>query len=237
MCGFFSLISDGKGRAYWFDREVRKQIIAGKIDYALDGHSSIADYYGFEGEEEDKMNKYEYNPLLKRFKVDQLNTTDDSKQIKKFCENLDFKRVVPELIIKPIVHPFQKNRKRIIKKDVELLKKCASIRGSVWASIRGSVWNSVGISVVNSIQESIRNSVEAPIRDSVRTWVKDSIWAPIRDSIWDVMGAYTLSFFKLKKNPFQPYVDLWERGLLTSFDGETWRLHGGRGKILWEGRL
>jgi len=248
MCQFFSLISNGKGKAYWFDAKIRKQILMGEVDYTLDGHTSIADYFGFKGRGEDRINKYEYNPLLKTFQINQLNTTDDSKQIKKFCENLDFKRVVPELIIKPIVHPFQKNRKRITQKDIELLKKWALVRNSDWDSIENSIWNSIGdsvgilarASVTNSVWDSVWASVQDSIRDSVQDSVEDSVKNSIWDSVWDSVGAYTFSFFKFprKKNPFQPCIDLWERGLLPSFDGEIWRLHGGKkGKILWEDKL
>jgi hypothetical protein len=60
--------------------------------------------------------------------------------------------------------------------------------------------------------------------------------------------AYTGSFFLLPREawkytekvpgkgyPFQPCVDLWEQGLVPSFDGKTWRLHGGKdARILYE---
>ena len=77
---------------------------------------------------------------------------------------------------------------------------------SVGASVRASVWAAVGASVVDS--------------------VVDSVW------------AYVGSFFKLPKwqegYPFQSAVDLWEMGLVASFDGATWRLHGGsNGKVLY----
>ena len=29
-------------------------------------------------------------------------------------------------------------------------------------------------------------------------------------------------------NPFQPWIDLWHRGFVPSFDGTTWRLHSGK---------
>lgn len=66
--------------------------------------------------------------------------------------------------------------------------------------------------------------------------VRDSVW----DSVWDSVRGYTGSFFRLKrkqwkyteeirtkKYPFQPIVDLWNMGLLPSFDGTYWRLHAG----------
>jgi hypothetical protein len=74
--------------------------------------------------------------------------------------------------------------------------------------------------------------------------VWDSVWASVgasvRDSVWDSVRAYSSSFFilpewkycekvKYKKgtNPFQPCIDLWNAGLIPSFDGTTWRLHAG----------
>jgi hypothetical protein len=73
----------------------------------------------------------------------------------------------------------------------------------------------------------------------------------VGDSVRDSVGAYTGSFFRLPRKswqhteniktkgyPFQPCVGLWELGLVPSFDGLTWRLHGGKdAKVLWEGKL
>ena len=106
MCKFFSLVSDGKGKPFYFDAKIRKLIIENKLDYkSTDSHTSIADYYGYKGEAEDTLNKYEYNVFTKKLTVDHMGTTDDSKLIKKFCKKLDFKTVVPGLIIKPIINP------------------------------------------------------------------------------------------------------------------------------------
>jgi len=68
---------------------------------------------------------------------------------------------------------------------------------------------------------------------------------------WDSVGAYTGTFFLLERSawkyteeidcegyPFQSVSTLWEMGLVPSFDGKKWRLHGApNGKILWEGDL
>ena len=132
------------------------------------------------------------------------------------------------LIKKPIVHPFQdiKPPKKITKKHIDLLKAWASMGVSVRASVRDSVWASVGDSV------------------------GDSVWASMWDSVRDSVGAYIGSFFNLPRSawkytenikietyPFQPVVDLWMMGLVPSFDGKTWRLHGGKNrKVLWEGK-
>ena len=67
--------------------------------------------------------------------------------------------------------------------------------------------------------------------------VRDSVGDSVRDSVRDSVYAYLGSLFKLPswryvkspkgQYPFQPCVDLWEQGLVPSFDGTTWRLHAG----------
>ena len=197
MCKFFSGVSDGKGRFMYFDSKLRKECLSGKLNYNPDSHTSIADYFGYKGKREDVLNKYEYNPLTKVFEIDQLNSKDDSERIKDACLNLDFKKIVPELIIKDIVNPFELGTIKVYKKDIALLKQ--------WASV----------------------------------------WASVRDSVRASVRAYTSSYFNIKQweyvehkkgaNPFQSAIDLWERGLVPSFDGKLWRLHGKDGKILWGG--
>ena len=70
MCDFFSFVSKGDGKLIYFDWKIRKKIIGGLIkDYESDSHTSIADYFGYKGAEEDKLNKFEYNPLTKILKM------------------------------------------------------------------------------------------------------------------------------------------------------------------------
>ena len=124
-----------------------------------------------------------------------------------------------------------------------------SVGDSVWDSVRDSVGDSVrdsvGDSVWDSVWDSVGDSVWASVRDSVWVSVWASVGASVRDSVWDSVGdsvrdsvwAYTGSFFKIPvwkgvkhpkgKYPFQPLVTLWNQGLVPSFDGTTWRLHGG----------
>jgi hypothetical protein len=106
----------------------------------------------------------------------------------------------------------------------------------VWDSVGDSVWDSVGDSVWASVGDSVWDSVEDSVWDSVGDSVKASVW------------AYTGSFFILPRSawkytenieteeyPFQCLVSLWDQGLVPSFDGKTWRLHGGKdAKILFE---
>ena len=225
MCKFFSLCSQGDGKPLYFDAKIRKDIIAKKSKYqTTDSHTSIADHFGHKGLDEDKLNKYEYDVWTKKISIDHLGARDDSKQIKDFCDNLDFTTVVPELNIKPIIHPFKDIQTlKVTKLDIKLLREWASVGASVWDSVGASVWASVGASV----WDSVRDSVGASVWDSV--W--DSVWASVRDSV----GAYIASFVKTKyKHNLKPAQKLWERGLVASFDGTSWRIHGHQGKEIFK---
>ena len=151
MCEFFSCVSDGKGKIMYFDWELRKKILNKELDYEPDSHTSIADYFGYKGKKEDKLNKYEYNPLTKKFTIDQLNIKDDSKQVETFCNKLDFKTIIAPLIIKPIVNPLLGKPKKVTEKEIELLKQWASVWDSVRDSVRDSIWDSVRASVWDSV--------------------------------------------------------------------------------------
>ena len=96
MCKFFSLVSNGDGKPLYFDAKLREKLKKKELNYEPDSHTSIADYFGFKGAKEDTLNKYEYNPLTKIFQIDQTNNPkDDSKDIERFCNKLDFKLFTP----------------------------------------------------------------------------------------------------------------------------------------------
>ena len=211
MCKFFSLLSDAKGNYYYADHKLRKEH---KHIQELDSHSWLAKHFLKNGAE-DKMNAYEFNPLTKVLVKDKLNTEDDSASVEKWCNEIDWKRIVPQLIVKPIVHPFELKQHKPTKKDLANLKAW----DSVWASVWASVWNSVRDSVWNSVWNSV--------------W--DSVWASVGASV----GAYYSSFFDIKyDHDFSCAVALWERGLVPSFDGTLWRLHSGeKAAVVWEGTV
>jgi hypothetical protein len=183
--------------------------------------------------------------------ADQINTSDDRNAVRKFCRELDWSTVVPELVIKPIVHPFRdRHAISVTEQDLALLREWASVRtsvgGSVRASMRDSVLDSVGVSVGNSVWVSVGGSVGG-VGGSVWILVLDSVKDLVGASMWDSIRAYVGSFFRLPKwkyidhqpgeYPFQPAVDLWERGLVPSYDGKVWGLYGDGGKVLWSGTL
>ena len=234
MCKFFSFVTKGSQK-YYFDWPTRVELLkSNPDDYNPDSHSSICHFFKIT---EDKVNKFEYDPLTGLFQVDQINIKDNRALAKKWVEKLDFKTIVKPLIIKPIIHPFKITPPEITDKHIELLKQWTSVWASVRASFRDSVWDSIG----DSVGASVRDSVWASFRDSVGV----SVWDSVGDSVRASVRAYTSSFFDIKKwvyidhkegeNPFQSCIDLWEQGLVPSFNGKIWRLHGGeKSEVLYE---
>jgi len=266
MCNFFSLLSDGKGNIFYLDAKQRKDTKE-KYD-SPDSHTSIADYYGFKGLQEDEFNKWEYNPLTKILTLDHRNTEDDCVLVTEKCRNLDFRTIEPLLIVKTIKNPLYEQTE-VTDADIDLLRQWIAVKGSIEANNHynfsteeiSNITNNlmrdiIGITIQNYIRESILSFIWDIIwcRDS---FIRDAIWLSlsnkIKDSdskecsnLWEYVQASTLcltwsyisSFFTIKyQYNFSSIIKLRERGLIPSFDGTTWRLHGYKGKILWEEQI
>ncbi len=223
MCNFFSFVTDPVNHPaeyYCFDWEYRKEYL--EADDA-DSHSHICAHFRLN---EDVCNKYEFNPLTKAFRIDQINSErDDSEAAEKWVKRLDFKTVIEPLIVKPIVNPFGLPKvEQVTDEQIGWLKVWASVR----ASVRASVWASVRDAVGNSVWDSVWNSV----------W--DSVWTSVRASVRASVGAsvtaYISSFFDIDyKFDFSSAVKLWNDGLVPSFDDKTWRLHTGKdARVVYE---
>ena len=236
MCKAFSALVLKSGEVKW--------------EMGIDSHSSLQEKFGLReigvvaDPAEITIAKIEItpdngnylHPKKWNFKIDESITPSwwtplDEKAAWK--AHAQWKRQLNRLIVrKPIVYPFNlKPPKKVTNKHLSALKKWAS----VGASVGDSVWASVGASVGASVWDSVWASVGA------------SVWASVGDSVW----AYTGSFLVLPRKawkyteniegddyPFEPCAYLWESGLVPSFDGKKWRLHGGKdAKIVWEGEL
>jgi len=232
MCNFFSFATDPVNHPaeyYFFDWEYRK---AHLNDDGVDSHSHICSHFKLD---EDRCNKYEYNPLTKAFTVDQINSNrDDSEAAEKWANRQDFKEIVEPLIIKPIVKPFELPKvEQVTDEQIGWLKEWASAWALVGASVRdlawASVWDSVGALVLASVRDLVGASVGASVRDLVLASVRDLVGASVRDSVWASVGAYFSSFFAINyKYNFSSVANLWNAGLVPSFDGKVWRLHSGK---------
>ena len=247
MCQFFSFVTDPVGHLaeyYYFGGEYRK---ANLNDEGVDSHSHICAHFNLN---EDRCNKYEFNPLTKAFRIDQINSErDDSEAAEKWVKRLDFKTVIEPLIVKPIVNPLGLPKvEQVTDEQIGWLKVWASVRASVGDSVWASVRASVGDSVRDLVWASVRDSVWASVGDSVRDLVWDSVWdlvgasvgasvrASVRDSVGASVWAYVSAFFAIDyEHDFSSVVKLWEAGLAPSFDGRTWRLHSGeRAAVVFE---
>ena len=122
-------------KRFYFDWKYREA----NLQEDNDSHSLICKYFKLK---EDVCNKYEFNPLTKEFRVDQLNSpVDDRIQVEEWINKLDFKKVVKPLIVKPIVNPLELPMvEKPTEEQISLLKEWDSVWASVWASI----WDSVG---------------------------------------------------------------------------------------------
>ena len=241
MCDFFSFCSDGKKYLY-SDWNFRKAHLQDKEN--VDSHTTILTYAEIEPVDQDKWSCYEYNPITGVFVADKIVKGHDPQKAGRWVKRLDFAKVVPAMVIKPIVNPLLIKRSKVTKIEIRLLKKWASVMAivgdSVWASVMAIVWASVRDSVWASVGASVRDSVGDSVWASVWDSVRDSVWASVGDSVWASVEAsvraYISSFVDIKyKYDFSSAIKLWEAGLVLSFDGKTWRLHAGpKAEIVYE---
>jgi hypothetical protein len=177
MCNFFSLISNGKGKAYYFNRDLRQQIIDGKLNYVVDSHASIAEFFKPETKlTEDMVNKYEYNPITTKFIIDGLYAkNNDAERIEAFCRQLDFNDVVPNWAylkdilerlqvykpINPIIATTMPSKSRI-------KKIMAQVGDQVRAQVRDQVWAQVGVIAYYAIKLFMNIPYEHPAFDLIR---------------------------------------------------------------------
>jgi len=241
MSTFFSFISRRDGKRFYSDWELRKLM---KFNDCCDSHSWLSQYFKNDDgspHDDDKLNKWEWNPFTKKLKPDSIVFEESEDEVRAWCEGLDFKKIVEPLIIKPIVNPLlvKRKRKKPSKQELQWLKQWDSVWASMQVSAGYSVWNSVWESVRDSVWDSVRDSVRASVGDSVRASVRDSVgysvWESVRDSVW----AYISTFFDIKyEHDFSSAEKLWEAGLVPSFDGTVWRLHAGeKAEIVWSGTV
>ena len=243
MCQFFSFVTDPINHLaeyYHFDWEYRK---AHLDDDGADSHSHICAHFALD---EDRCNKYEFNPLTKMFTVDQINSErDDSEAAEKWANRQDFKTIVEPLIVKPIVNPLELPKvEQVTDEQIGWLKDWSSVGYSVGSSVRSSVrslvwasvWDAVGDSIWDFGWSSVWYSVGSSVGSSVGDSIWDFGWSSFGDSVWDSVWAYFSSFFAIEyKFDFSSAVKLWEAGLVPSFDDKVWRLHTGKdAKIIYE---
>jgi len=147
------------------------------------------------------------------------------------------------------VNPFEIKPPKINDSHIDLLGQWALVWDLVLWSIHDSGLNPERSALGKSLRYSVIELIADAATDLVLREVKFSIIDPLVDSVWSAAWAYICSFFPFIKKwkhvdhkpgeyPFQYAATLWKQGLVPSFDGETWRLHGGeKARVLWEGKF
>ena len=159
-----------------------------------------------------------------------------------------------KLIIKDIINPMKVERSsEVTDNEIKLLKEWKKFwdsdgecdRVSLWGNLeplwalgklsdRDPAWDLIRKLLWNSLWDSFWDSVIELFNDE--TW--GDIWEGLYGSVIGAFYGYMCSFFYIKswigfkhlpeyQNPFQSGIDLWDVGLVPSFDGKTWRLHSG----------
>ena len=182
MSQFFSFVTDPVGHPaeyYCFDWEYRK---ANLDDDGADSHSHICAHFALD---EDRCNKYEFNPLTGRFDIDQINSErDDSNAAEKWAKRLDFKTIVEPLIIKPIMNPFELPAvERVTDEQIDWLKSWASVGDAVWTSVWASVWASVMDSVWAYIGSFFDIDYKFDFSSAVKLW-DDGLVPSFDGKVW-----------------------------------------------------
>ncbi len=77
--------------------------------------------------------------------------------------------------------------------------------------------------IINPFELPKVEEVTPEIIELLKKW--SAVWSAVGSEIY----AYISSFFNIKfKYDFSSGIKLWEMGIVSSFDGKTWRLHSGK---------
>lgn len=211
-----------------------------------DSHSHICAYYKLD---EDKCNKWQYNPFTKELEFDRQNDPkNDMERVQRWVDKLDWKTVVEPLVVKPVVNPLELPA-------VETVTDEQIIWLKYWASYIGSIdkselyldyrmfWKLPVISTIKPLRRILGGTVMITIYNTIWcTWddvllrvtgkshvpAIGETWGHTDASVGHLALAYLSTFCKIGLNQgFAAGGKLCEAGLVPCFDGTTWRLHTG----------
>ncbi len=131
----------------------------------------------------------------------------------------------------------ERDNNNVSKEEIELLK--------IWIEFYGTNKTFDGLIEFEASQEigNLIDKIIYYIFENIVLYQTD-YWTEIYYSIFSQSYVYFLSFFGIKeypykkyeKNPFHAAVELWNLGLIASYDEKTWRLHkmSDNGKVVYE---
>ncbi len=164
MCNFFSFLSDGDHKLYYFsaaDRRKRVKFRDGQSVQSYDSHTSIALYYGLN---EDDWSKAEYNPFTDKLTIDQQHTTWDEDKVRGMLTGVDWRGLCGDL---EGVRAFLRELKDItwFQPDGTLTDGAGIRVFETWAAARAAAWDAA--------------------RDAARDAAVDAAWDAALDAAWD----------------------------------------------------
>lgn len=124
--------------------------------------------------------------------------------------------------------------------ELEVVKKWAAVAAvsdAVGITVMAVAGSAVGVTVRDMVRNTVGEAVGSAVRAKVRVAVRIRAGAAVMDTAEEAVWAYIGSLFPgiTKWKYFQPAVDLWRVGLVTSYDGRMCRLHAGEhAEIIWQ---
>jgi len=222
---FLTLISN-KRRIYYSNYEARQYFLRNNLN--PDSSLNIAKYFSLYPCREVLLDNYfvssknllsyEYNPLTQELaqtsgKID----LEEYQKVKNLCKNLDFKQIVPNLIIKPLVRPL------------------LSLNTPVIVSIEHK-------KLLNEWKEVADEITYSGVRDLIKTYcgksVRDLVWITLSKKVQSNINleknqnfektfyAYISSFFDFEEfKKFRCLAKLWEEDLFPIYEENDWKFN------------
>jgi hypothetical protein len=247
----FKFLLDIKGNFFHVEGDLREKNVRRFFSDEEKNDSTSWLEKHFKKEEKD-LRVYQYNPLSKKL----ILIKDNNEVVKKWCEELDWKKIYPRLIIKDVVNPFKVEKRTPNEDDISNLKKWAKTRESLLnplvdknvvydaneKAIDHYINSSNKFHLVGNINTDEWFTVTSAITSnfSHKEWSElSSIFDSFEDSLYDYTNVYATYFFDFKFNyDYSSFHNLWNKGLVPSYDGTKWRLHSGeKAEIVWEGEI
>lgn len=183
MCNFFSVISDGEGKIKFFTPNDIFEVLAvgNPKSYDFNSHTSICQYHGINSKQEDRWNKWEYNPETGVLTRDELNAEDDSEIVKDKLKDW-----------------FKDKQIDFIKNFYEQ----RAVSGSSGVSGSNGVSSSTGVSYSSGVYRGIfcHKYEQKPILFNKE--VSEKRWNEVNNKIYELWGNWFPEF----NNAFKLYV-------------------------------
>ena len=196
MCQFFSFLTDGDRRIYYFSGERRRKGLrfrdGQKIDN-YDSHTSIARYYGLR---EDAWSRAEYNPFTDALTLDRQQTTWNEDNVRRVLSWVDWDALCGDL---EGARAFLQELREIrwLQPDGKLEEdehvKLFATRVSAWAAARDVAWDAARDAARKTVLNAARNAAGDAERNAAGDAAREPALDAARDAAWNAAGNAVLN--------------------------------------------